>query len=760
MLRVLSCLQTEHDKGLVMLAACVCLLTSLAAVNLLQRARATDGDARRVWLATTGIVTGGGVWSTHFIAMLAYTPGFPIQYDLPITVVSLIAAAVTTTAGFAVAVLGQHRLRAMIGGAMVGLGIAVMHYMGMASLRIPALIVWMPDLVAASVLLGMVFGALALMVAMRGEGLLSSAGSAALLTLAIVSHHFVAMGAINLLERPDAAPTGLLLSTVTLAVSVSAVAAVLLIGGLIVALVDRRSGHQMSIRNMQLDAALNNMDHGLCMFGPDGRLQLYNESYLRIFRLSPGQVRPGMVVEQLLAARNAAGTGVADMDQHLAGVRAGHKAGVPQSRVDKLVDGRVVRLNYRPMLNGGWVTTHQDITESVTATEALNAAKLAAEAASRAKSDFLAMMSHEIRTPMAGMIGMIDLLARTHLDEEQRGLAEVAKESSRNLLAVVNNILDFSKLEAGRLTPEAIGFSLGHTLKSVTTLLGQQARNQGIVLEIARAEDIPPWLVGDPVRIGQILFNLVGNAIKFTRRGSVRIVASHRPIADGRVELRIEVIDTGAGIPADIQPMLFDPFTQADISVSRKFGGTGLGLAICRQLCRAMGGEIGVDSAPGRGSRFWFTVQCGVGERPEAASPPLQPALPARTDRLTILVVDDTPIIRTLITKLLARFGCQFDVACNGREAIDAVQGKRYDIVLMDMQMPEMDGMTATAAIRGLDGPASDVPIIALTANALVGQREICIGAGMNDFLTKPIDPEALQAALARWGKIRSHEAA
>ncbi|CCD90557.1 putative Histidine kinase [Bradyrhizobium sp. ORS 375] len=762
MLRVLSCLEMEHDKWLVFLAACVCLLTSLAAVNLLQRARVTDGDIRRAWLATAGIVTGGGVWSTHFIAMLAYTPGFPIRYDLPMTIMSLVAAAATTTAGFAVAILGRHRLRAVIGGAMVGLGIAVMHYMGMASLRVPAVIVWMPDLVAASVLFGVVFGASSLLVAMRSESLLSSAGAAGLLTLAIVSHHFIAMGAIDLLERPDPAPTGLLLSTVTLAVSISAMTAVLVIGGLIVAMFDRRSGHRMSIRNMQLDVALNNMDHGLCMFGPDGRLQLCNESYLRMFRLSPEQVRPGMVVEQLLAARNAAGTGVAHIDQHLAGVRAGHKAGVPQSRIDKLVDGRVVRLNYRPMPNGGWVTTHQDITESVTATEALNAAKLAAEEASRAKSDFLAMMSHEIRTPMAGMMGMIDLLARTNLDEEQRGLAEVAKESSRNLLTVVNNILDFSKLEAGRLTPESIGFSLGHTLKSVTALLGQQARNQGIALEISLGDDVPSWLVGDPVRIGQVLFNLVGNAIKFTRQGSVRIVASHRPIADERVELRIEVIDTGVGIPAEIQAKLFDPFTQADTSVSRKFGGTGLGLAICRQLCRAMGGEIGVDSEPGRGSRFWFTVQCGVGERPQVASPPLQPAIPAQADRLNILVVDDTPIIRTLITKLLARFGCQFDVACDGVEALTAVQDKSYDIVLMDMQMPEMDGLSATAAIRALDGPIRDVPIIALTANALAGQREICIGAGMNDFLTKPIDPDALQAALTRWGAIerRRHEAA
>ena len=761
MFRVLNCLETQHDNWLVLLAGCVCLLTSLAAVNLLQRARVVGGRTRLPWLATAGVVTGCGVWSTHFIAMLAYTPGFPIRYDLPTTVLSLLVATDMTSSGFATALLSPHRQRAMVGGAMVGFGISAMHYMGMAALRIPAEIVWKPDLVIASVLLGIVFGALALLVATRAKSHLASAGAAGLLTLAIISHHFAAMGAVDLLPHPVANPTGILLSPVTLAVSLSAVAATLLIGGLIVAMFDRRSGQELNISNMQLDAALNNMGQGLCMFGPDHRLQLRNESYLRMYRLSPEQVGAGMVVKQLLAARKRAGTIVAQSGQHLAKLHSANNEHAPIFWIDELVDGRTIKVTYRPMPNGGWVATHEDITESVRATDDLNAAKEAAEAASRAKSDFLAMMSHEIRTPMTAMMGMIDLLAGTDLDEEQRGIAKVAQESSHNLLTVVNNILDFSKLEAGCLTPEAIGFSLDHALNGVAALLGPQAHSRGLNLDITRADDMPSWLIGDPVRIGQVLFNLVGNAIKFTPQGSIRVVASHRLLAGGQVELRVEVIDTGVGIPPDLQAALFDPFTQADTSVSRKYGGTGLGLAICRQLCRTMGGDIGVTSEPGQGCRFWFTVQCAVGEKPQAAAPPLQPAITAGADALSILVVDDTAIIRGLIAKLLSRMGYQADLACDGREAVAAVQDKSYDLVLMDLQMPELDGISATAEIRRLSGPARNVPIVALTANALVGQREICFAAGMNDFLTKPINPDLLQAAIARWGAVaRNRQAA
>jgi CheY-like chemotaxis protein len=282
---------------------------------------------------------------------------------------------------------------------------------------------------------------------------------------------------------------------------------------------------------------------------------------------------------------------------------------------------------------------------------------------------------------------------------------------------------------------------------------------RGLIVQTSLAAGLPRELNGDPSRIAQILLNLVGNAIKFTEQGAVAISASHRALDDRMIELRIEVSDTGVGIPPEVQQRLFTPFTQADTSVSRKYGGTGLGLAICKQLCQTMGGNIGIESRPGHGSRFWFTVRCRIGGTPVIAAPPLAPVIAVNASAVEILVADDNDILRSLISKLLARRGYRADLVCNGREAVEAVQRKRYHLVLMDMQMPVMDGIAATEAIRALKGPDHRVPIIALTANALVGQREICLAAGMNGFLTKPIQPDALYEAILRLGPAEADQA-
>jgi CheY-like chemotaxis protein len=325
-------------------------------------------------------------------------------------------------------------------------------------------------------------------------------------------------------------------------------------------------------------------------------------------------------------------------------------------------------------------------------------------------------------------------------------------EKSNNLLIVINDILDFSKLEAGRLNLETIDFSLHQVIGAVASLLEPVARDKGIALDTVLNQAMPVWLNGDPNRIRQVLLNLTGNAIKFTETGSVRIEASHRDIADDLIELRIEVIDSGIGIAPEVRDILFKPFSQADNSVSRKYGGTGLGLAISRQLCTMMGGGIGVDAGSGGGSRFWFTLQCRRGEMPMVSAPSVQPAIEHHGGNLTILVAEDNFMIRKLIAKLMTKRGHLFDMAVNGQEAVAAVQHKRYDLVLMDMHMPEMDGLSATRLIRALAGPERLVPIIALTGDALVGQRENCLAAGMNDYLSKPFEPADFYAAIERWG--------
>ena len=393
------------------------------------------------------------------------------------------------------------------------------------------------------------------------------------------------------------------------------------------------------------------------------------------------------------------------------------------------------------------VGTMSDIEDKKQQELALELARDQAEAANRSKSEFLATVSHEIRTPMNAVLGMIGLLLDGELSGEQRRRAQTVRESAESLLTLINDILDFSKLEAGRLELEALDFMPAALVESALSLFGPRAAAKGIALVGNVPPGLPAYLKGDPGRIRQVLFNLVANAVKFTHQGEVAIAIAHRPLGERGVELRLEVADTGIGIPPEAQPGLFARFTQADSSTSRRYGGTGLGLAICRQLAELMQGRIGFASEPGRGSRFWFTVRCEPGEAPAAVPAPPPPPL-GRT--LRVLVAEDNQINQLVVTAMLDKLGHKADVVGDGAEAVAAIQRVPYDIVLMDVQMPDMDGLEATRAIRRLAAPAGAVPIVALTANAMAGQREQYLAAGMTDYVAKPIHLVELQAALAR----------
>jgi signal transduction histidine kinase/DNA-binding NarL/FixJ family response regulator len=510
-----------------------------------------------------------------------------------------------------------------------------------------------------------------------------------------------------------------------------------------------------------LSATIEHMGQGLLMIAPDHTVRIINRRAAELLRLPPELARPGVSFAELVAHQAARG----DYDMSLTGAEQARRAlanePLAEARYERARrDGSVVEVHARKMEDGGSVRTYTDVTERKRQEAALAATRDAAEAANRAKSVFLAAMSHEIRTPMNGVLGMIEVLERTPPGPAQARCIAVMRESADALLRIIDDLLDFSKIEAGRMELESLPFSLRGLIEGAVDTLAVEAKRRGLLLFAdplgPPSAQAPDMVAGDPVRVRQILFNLVGNAIKFTDVGFVRLRASAHADGDA-VAVTLMVEDSGVGMTAEQTAKLFQPFVQADTSTTRRFGGTGLGLSIVRRLAQLMGGDVSVESTPGRGSRFTVTLRLAAAPALEAPAPDSLPALAAPAegqDRPVLLVVDDHPVNREVLARQLELLGCAAEMAADGAQGLALWRAGRHRVALVDLHMPVMDGLDMARAIRREEAAAPGAgrtALIAVTANALKGEDERCYAAGMDAFLPKPLALEALGRTLARF---------
>jgi PAS domain S-box-containing protein len=771
-------LSPEYDPELVILSYVVAAFAAYTALDFAARVRqaATLRGSALAWLAGGAAAMGAGIWGMHFIGMLAWRLPLPVGYDVPTTLASLAVA--VALSGFALSVVSRKQLpssRLLGGGAIMGLGVVTMHYTGMAAIHMDAILAYSRGWFALSVVNAIVCSTVALWLVFRIGAATTSLRNDALklaaalfMGLAIAGMHYTAMYAgVCIATRPvleQIAPIDWALQRLVF------VAVALLIGSVVLAVwvQNRIANSRQRASQRRLALIMDNAPAMIAYVDADGRYGFVNKAFARWVGREQDRII-GRRTDELCpmgGCREADAKPACSLWHELSAdererLRSGRRIRQERHSVDADGQERCADIELLPDFKetgafSGYYVLATDVTHRKAAEAELRAAKEAAEKADETKSRFLASMSHEIRTPMNGVLGMAELLLGTRLDERQRKFAQAIHRSGDALLGIINDILDFSKIEAGRLELDCVEFDLREVCEEVLALLEEAAQAKRLRLELDVDPALPQIFVGDPLRIRQILTNLVGNAVKFTERGSIRVEVRPAPAellraATGEDEcgIHVSVRDTGIGMDEKTIQRLFTVFTQADASTTRRFGGTGLGLAISKQLTEMMGGAIGAQSRPGEGSRFWFTLCLRAGV--PGSNRPLRDA---RLAGLRALVVEDNPTNRSVFEHQLSAMGMRLDAAQDGERALElirtaAASGAAYDIALIDCRMPRMDGLRLVEAVRG-DDALRDLRIVMLSSPDCPGEAQEARAAGVDAWLLKPVSYVQLAATLRR----------
>jgi signal transduction histidine kinase/NO-binding membrane sensor protein with MHYT domain/ActR/RegA family two-component response regulator len=749
--RIAASYLESHDGGLIALSLVVLVGSTMVAFRLHGLALSGPRELRRPWLAIAGAAGGSGIWAAFFISLLAYKGTAGADYGLAGTLASWALA----TAGYAgLFVLGGWRgsqsTRILMGGA-IGPLIGSMHYVGLRAVHVDGAMAVDPALAVTAASLASAGGVLGILISGRGRSQVRLAIAAVVVCIAVLALHLTIMSGVDL--NPTAAHVPASPHLVPGGYMAVIVGFVLMCVLICAAAATQAAARSQGRAERTLRTTIDTLPAGIALFDAEDRVLLWNQRYADQGGDVGDMLRPGRPFVDFIRAGVALGHYPDALGREEAFVAERMALRQTERDVEQQDGERWLRLQERRTPDGGMVSISTDITKLKQDAAALAEALDKAQAANRAKDAFLANMSHELRTPLNGVIATAQLLARSPLAEPQRELVQLIESSGRLLNQLLSDVLDLARMEAGPIELGRERFNPGMLVREAVELWRAEAAAKGLAIIVQVARDARDDVMGDPLRLRQVLGNLASNAVKFTIEGGVAFRLDRDPVAADT--LRFTVIDSGVGFEPERGAALFDRFVQADGSIVRRFGGSGLGLSICRELAERMGGTITAKSRLGEGASFQLRLP--LPPLPPAAAveaPPAGPeAAPVAAGEwpLRVLLVEDHPANRRVVALLLEQVGAELTMVEDGAQGVEAFRGGGFDVVLMDMQMPVMDGLTATRAIRALEaaGGLPRTPVIMLTANVLPEHVDAALQAGADRHLPKPIHAPSLFAALS-----------